>query len=741
MGRNTEIDPSNMSPRIKEIFIESLDYCVENNLMKITPDVMTIVLVGKPEIEKILIENGVSADKLKKNIILQVRRNAPIAGVAADYDNVSFTRDTAIIMSELILKEKFSNDEGSSVKFIDILEAINEYKGTILNEVLKQAAPEISNNVFSSKTSGGSPKTEAEVEELLKEFTVNYTELAADGHIDPVIGRDLEIQEISEVLARKKKNNVILLGDAGVGKTSVVEGLALGIVEQTAPETLLDKEVFSIDTASLLAGTKYRGEFEERARNILRALAQKGNAIVFIDEAHTVMSAGASTNGGVDLANIMKPMLARGELTCIAATTFDEYRKTIQKDSAMVRRFQNYTIKEPSDSAVKEIISKLTPVYESFHGVTYAEDIAERAVEYGRRFLQTKRNPDKSIDILDAAGAYAKVSKRDEVTLDDVMYVVSKMAGIPKSAMTEKESNIFVGLEDRIKKNLFNQNHVIDGVVDELVVAKAGMKQDNKPLGSFLLTGSSGTGKTEFCRQLAHELDIPMVKIDMSEYQEKHSVAKLIGAPPGYAGYDDNSAKLVDDIEKNPNCLLLLDEIEKAHPQVLSVLLQVMDDATITSSHGKVAKFNNVIIVMTSNLGAKHASSKTLGLIETTQGSSAVKKAIENFFAPEFINRLNATYEFNSLDHDAMVMIVRKELDDLNSKMVSKNVTITLSEEVVQYLAKEGFDPAMGARPLQRVFSDKVKRPLSRQLVMGSLIDGGHAVFEMKDGELQIDYQ
>lgn len=740
MSDKNDIMSEKLPEPLNAVMTESIDFCVQHNLLNVTVNVLTLVLLKKESIAKNLRNNGINAEKFAEQLESRLAATGKYTNINVDYDNVNPDIETARLNTILVLQSKLG--ESKKLTYLDILEVIYSFPESALHEILSKAPPEVADGIF--KNGGKSKKaTDEEIKELIEEYTTNLTQLVEDGHVDPVIGRDQEVRHLTEILARKKKNNVILLGESGVGKTAVVEGLAHALVHdhQSIPDSLDGCEIYAIEVASLLAGTKYRGEFEERAKNILKGLSELGNAIVFIDEAHSVMSAGASSTSGVDLANIMKPMLARSELACIAATTHEEYRKTIQKDSAMVRRFQTYTVKEPSRKHLEEIVQKLIPIYADYHNVKYGETIIDDIISYGNRYLQNKRNPDKSIDILDAAGAYVKVSDRRDVDVDDVMYVVARMAGISKESMSEKDTNIFEGIETRIQENIFNQDHVVQGVIDELVVSKAGLKDDNKPLGSFLLSGVSGTGKTEFCRQLASELDIPLVKIDMSEYQEKHSVSKLIGSPPGYAGYDDNSAKLIDEIETNPNCVLLLDEVEKAHPQVLSILLQVMDDATLTSSQGKTANFNNVILVMTSNLGVSGMSEAPIGFVEgEVDKSGDIESAIKQFFTPEFLNRLNARFNFNTLDHETMVSITRKEIEHLNDKMKKNEVIVHISEAAIEKLAKEGYDPEMGARPLQRVFSDLIKRPLSREIVTGKLKHGGDALFDLHEDEIIVTY-
>lgn len=733
----SEIDIQQMPKAIKELLVESTQYCIDNNIHAVSPNVMTLLLLKKEPVQKQLKENQMNFDEVINGIDYHLK-NVFKSQVPIDENNVTYDLETAKVLTSLLLNQTFT-EEGKVVKAWDILCEIKEVEGTFLNQLLNQdeETAKKARQVFRTQEQQQEDLDE-EVQELLQNFTVDYTELAREGNLDPVIGRELEIHEMTEILARKKKNNIVMLGKPGTGKTSIIEGIANAIIDETAPEVILNKSVISIDTAGLLAGTKYRGEFEDRCRKILDVIAERKNVILFIDEAHTVMGAGASSSGGVDLANMMKPKLARGELSCIMATTQEEYRQTIQKDGAMVRRLQSYTIHEPSDDDMLNIINGLKDVYEKHHQVTYDLDIAKVSLDFGKRYMHTKANPDKSIDILDASGAYARVNGITHVSMDEVMKVVSKMTNIPTDAMSEGESNVYQGLDERIKSRVFSQDDAINGVVEELVVAKAGLKEDNKPMGAFLLVGSSGCGKTELSRSLADELSIPLIKYDMSEFQESHSVSKLIGTSPGYVGYDENSAKLIDDINENPNCVLLLDEVEKAHPKVLSILLQVMDDAVLTSSNGKVANFRNVIVLMTSNLGASEAKRENIGFNAKKSGNSDINKAVERFFAPEFINRLNGTFVFNPLNHESMVKIVKKEIQTLNDKLSERKIEVNFTDDAVEWLAVEGFDEAMGARPLQRLFSEKVKKVVSKRIVLDDVPEGSVINVEKLDDDLTV---
>lgn len=733
----SEIDVQKLPTSVKNVLVESTKFCIENNIHAVSPNVMTLILIQKETIQTKLKTHQMNFTEVIKGIDYYIKNNSSTTVNITD-DNVTFDIQTSTILTTLLLNQTFTEDE-VVIKEWDILCEIQNLEGTFLNQLLNhdEETAKKARQIFRTQQQQKEDLDE-EIAELIKTYTVDYTELASDGYLDPVIGREIEIHEITEILARKKKNNVVLLGDPGTGKTSLIEGIALAIVDGTAPEVIQNKSVVAIDTAGLLAGTKYRGEFEERCRKILDAIAERNNVILFIDEAHTVMGAGASSSGGVDLANMMKPKLARGQLSCIMATTKQEYRQTIQKDGAMVRRLHTYTINEPTDEHMIDIINGLKPTFEKHHQVEFKMDIAQVALSLGKRYLQSKANPDKSIDILDGAGAYARVNGKVDVTMDEVMAVVSKMSNVPVESMSENEDTVLRDLATKMKSTIFNQDTSIDTVIDELVIAKAGLKSDDKPLGSFLLVGSSGTGKTHMSKSLSEYLGIPLIKYDMSEYQEKHSVSKLIGTPPGYVGYDENSAKLVDDIAENPNCVLLLDEIEKAHPAVLTVLLQVMDSATLTSSSGKVAKFNNVIIMMTSNCGAREANRPMIGFDTKQSGTSDIRKAVERFFAAEFINRLNSIFIFNNLDHDTMLKIVDRELVAINDKLSKRNMKVSITDSAKEWLAVEGFDETLGARPLQRIFSESITRDISKRIVFETLPDGSGLVVDLDDGKVVI---
>ena len=724
---------------INNLMLEAVNYVVETQFDILTLDHFFYALLNDKHIDEVFTETGASAQKVRDVLDRIIRHHSPRIKINNPNEIIATQAVMEVITTtvmRVLADGRNSNDTNARDLAITILEKYYE-KLDYVSGIFDASSPQFRDQLIENLKKHGNDAGQKAVEE--GDFITDLTAEAAEGRIDPVIGRDVEILEITEVLARKKKNNVMLLGKPGVGKTAVVEGIALAIHEGNCHDALKDKRVMVLDVAGMLAGSKYRGEFEERAKKSLEYLASLGNCILFIDEAHTFMGAGSSSQGGVDLGNIMKPMLARGELMCIAATTHDEYKSSIEKDKAMVRRFQNYVIEEPSFEDTKNIVSKLLPIYEAFHGVQYDVEAIEPMMKLADRYIQNRSFPDKAIDIMDAAGAYCKIHEKDTVTLDEIQSIVSRISKVPLKAMTLKENDVYTDLEPRIKKNLFGQDHVVDTICEEILIAKSGLTEPNKPIGTFLLSGTSGVGKTELARQLSANLSVPLLKYDMSEYQESHAVSKLIGAPPGYVGYDENAAKLIDDIEANPNCVLLLDEIEKAHPKVLTVLLQVMDDAKLTSSQGKTVSFKDVIILMTTNLGAREKNSGSIGFANKAH-LDADNEAIKRFFAPEFVNRLSSICTFNNLNKSDMTRIVEKEIRLLNEQLSSKNVSISVSERAKNMLVDKGFDEAMGARPLKRVIKDLIKKPLSREIVAGKLKDGGSVKVGVRDDNFSFLY-
>ncbi len=563
--------------------------------------------------------------------------------------------------------------------------------------------------------------------ELLQEYTTNLNEEAKNSKIDPLIGRHEEVSDLIHILARRKKNNCVLVGEPGTGKTAIAEGLAKKIVEGDVPDILKNKIVYSLDIGNLLAGTRYRGDFEERIKGVLQTLESNPNTILFIDEIHMIMGAGSAGGSSVDVANLIKPVLGKGRLLTIGATTPDEFADSFEKDRALMRRFARLDIEQTSVEDTKLIVKGLKEHYETFHGVEYDDKILEKSVELVDRYVKTKYFPDKALDAVDAAGAAVKLRGEKVVALKDIVNVVAKTSKIGVDVIDTESTTGYKNLDGRIKNTVYGQDEAVDKIVEAILVSKSGLREPNKPIGSFLFVGPTGTGKTETARSLSNELQAKLVKFDMSEYQERHSVAKLIGAPPGYVGHAEGKmgqGQLIAAVEDSPNCVLLLDEVEKAAPEVLQVLLQVMDDGRLTSATGKTVDFTNVILIMTSNLGAANAEKRKIGFGDSVKAGE-INKAIENFFTPEFRNRLDAVVEFSKLDKTMMLKIVDRLVLDTN-KLLSNNdssVRISITEICRQQLATDGYEPSMGARPLKRVFEEKIKKPLSRKILFDNLTD------------------
>lgn len=571
----------------------------------------------------------------------------------------------------------------------------------------------------------------SQVDKVINNYCTNLSLLAKQRKIDPVIGRDEEIEKIQLILARRNKCNALMVGDPGVGKTAIAEGIARKIFEKKVPSFIQDYEVYTLDISALLAGSKYRGDFEERIKGVLAALEKKGKIILFIDEAHMMSGAGAANNSSNDLSNMLKPMLTKGVIKLIASTTWDEYRKHFEKDRALMRRFQRVTIDEPTPEITVKILKGIKKYYEKHHNVRITDAAIEQAVKLSVKYMSDKKLPDKAIDILDCAAARYKLKDDLEsaeveqiVDIEQITYELSKMINMPLETVAQRESKNLAELEKGMKTAVYGQDSAVDTLLDKIFVAQAGMKHPNKPIGSFLFLGPTGCGKTETARALSDKMGMPLIRFDMSEYQEKHSVARLIGAPPGYVGYEDNAGQLITKLQEQPNCVLLLDEIEKAHPDVSNILLQFMDNGFVTGSNGKQADGRNCILILTSNLGARDNENNTIGFGDLAKDGED-DKAIKKFFAPEFRNRLDAVIKFSKLSTETVIQIVKKFVGELNSQLKDKGIEIVPDAAAVKWLAAKGYDSKMGARPLARLVDTEIKSPLSRRVLFGDLVDGG----------------
>jgi ATP-dependent Clp protease ATP-binding subunit ClpA len=567
--------------------------------------------------------------------------------------------------------------------------------------------------------------TRIRADDVLAQYCSNLNEKAAKGDIDPVIGRDAELIEIEQVLAKRNKSNILLVGDAGVGKTAIAEGLALDIINGQVTEYLRDHTVYNLDIGTLLAGSKYRGEFEEKLREVIDALVEKGKAILFIDEAHQMRGAGAGTQSSVDFSNMIKPALGKGQLKVIASTTWEEYTQSFEKDRALMRRFYRLTVEEPTPAMSKEILKGLRGHFEDFHGGKIDDSAIESAVDLSVRYQTDKRLPDKAIDLIDSACARIKLVENNwTISKSHIVDTISKFTKIPADQIGGETVRSLDNLEANVKAKLFGQNEVVDTVLERIYVSRAGLKALNKPIGNFLFLGPTGTGKTELAKLLSENLGMKLLRYDMSEFQEKHSASKLIGAPPGYVGYEDSNlggGLLISDVEKNPNCVILFDEVEKAHPDVTNVLLALMDEGFITSSNGKKADARNAIIILTSNLGAAAGERNAIGFGRDMQKTGEDDKAVKDFFKPEFRNRLDGICKFNKLDQLAIKKIVAKFINEVNELLSEKSLKIRLTEAATDYLAEVGYDPKMGARPLARKINDLIKVPLSKKILFDNI--------------------
>ncbi|WPC72229.1 ATP-dependent Clp protease ATP-binding subunit ClpA [Vibrio porteresiae] len=594
----------------------------------------------------------------------------------------------------------------------------------------------------SSDSFGTESSEEVGSDERLESFASNLNHLAKQGQIDPLIGRDKELERTIQVLCRRRKNNPLLVGEAGVGKTAIAEGLAWRIVEGTVPDVIQNSVIYSLDIGSLLAGTKYRGDFEKRFKSILKQLEKEKDAILFIDEIHTIIGAGAASGGQVDAANLIKPLLSSGKLRCIGSTTYQEYSNIFEKERALARRFQKIDVVEPSLDDTTKILMGLKPKYEAHHDVRYTNKALRAAVELSAKYINERHLPDKAIDVIDEAGARVRlmpVSKRKKtVGVAEIEAMVAKMARIPEKSVSSSDKDILKNLDRKMKMLVFGQDNAIEVLTESIKLTRAGLGSDNRPVGSFLFAGPTGVGKTEVTVQLAKLLGIELLRFDMSEYGERHSVSRLIGAPPGYVGYDQGGL-LTDAVIKNPHSVVLLDEIEKAHPDIFNLLLQVMDNGTLTDNNGRKADFRNVILVMTTNAGVAETVKKSIGLIQQDHSHDALSE-IKKVFTPEFRNRLDHIIWFNSLDERVIAQVVDKFIVQLQVQLDARGVSLEVSEDARHWLAIKGYDREMGARPMGRVIQEQLKKPLANELLFGSLVDGGTVKVELDGDKLKFEY-
>lgn len=718
--------------QIDRIIERAANYATTNKHLYVTVEYLLWSLLHEDAIVDLLLKIGAKPNHIKHEcadfISNSDSSNSPLG------DNQSLKRTAAFtrVFQRALTQTVFSGSNELSVEGL-LLSILAEKDSHAVYFLEKYGATYDKVVQHLKETTEQARKEE---ENPLKLYCRNLVEDSKDGLIDPVIGRETVIEDTIEILARRKKNNVIYVGEPGVGKTAVIEGIAKKISDGDVPEAISDKVIYSLDIGAMLAGTKFRGEFEERFKGVLDEVEKKENVILFIDEIHMIMGAGATQGSTIDASNMMKPLLAKGKLMCIGATTFDEFSQHMEKDHALMRRFQKYVIEEPTVEDSKRILAGLEKYYVEFHGIQYEPETLDMCVDMSNRYIHNKFLPDKAIDIMDAAGARAKLTGKESVSMDIIIETVAKLAKIPVSMISVKENEVIKHLNSRLKDVVFGQDEAIDHIVEAIEVAKSGLREENKPIGCFMFVGQTGTGKTHLAKKLAENLSTKLVRFDMSEYQEKHSVSKLIGAPPGYVGHGEGKmgeGQLIAEVEENPNCVLLIDEIEKAAPEVTQILLQVMDDARLTSSKGKIINFRDVIIIMTSNSGAAKAEKRGIGFHAETYNVDAMTETLKANFPPEFRNRLDAVVTFNRLDDDVLSMIVDAEIKKLNDLMKDKNVEVTLTTKAKQWFAKNGYDDAMGARPMKRLIQEQIKKPLSKEILYGKLVDGGNAVVDIDD--------
>lgn len=709
----------------------------DNNHEYVTLEHILLSLLHEKEINELLLSIGGQPAKIKTDVIQflgdpALKKPDALKEIPAKRTNV-LNRTFQRAMTQLVFSGR--NELSNEAVLLSILseETSHAYYFLGKNGVNRE-------KIITQLRKQGEKQAESE-QTPLDEYTRNLNKEAADGSIDPVIGREKEVNDTIEILARRKKNNVVYVGEPGVGKTALAEGLALKIIKKEVPKALQDKVVYSLDMGALLAGTKFRGDFEERLKGVLEQIKKLKNCILFVDEIHMILGAGSTTGSTMDAGNLMKPMLAKGELMCVGATTYDEFHEHFEKDKALLRRFQKYDINQPTAAETKLILKGIAYQYEKFHGITFEEGTTDMCVDLADRYLKSRFFPDKAIDIMDSAGAVAKLREEKTVGTDLVLLQASKIARIPTHMMDLKENDQLENLAPRIKDKVYGQDDAIDILVDAIFLSKSGLRNPTKPIGSFLFSGPTGTGKTYTAKKLAEALGVHFARFDMSEYMEKHTVSKFIGAPPGYVGHGEGKmgeGQLIQTIDTYPNCVLLLDEVDKAHPDVMTVLLQVMDDGRLTSAKGKTVDFSNVVIIMSANLGSADAEKLKIGFGDQ-DNSDSVDKEIKRFFSPEFRNRLDGIVKFNKLTMVEMNLIVNAEVEKTEVMLAPKNISINVTQQARTWLAEKGYDPKMGARPFERLFEVKVKKPLSRHILFGKLKTiGGRVNIDVVDGEIDV---
>jgi len=726
----------------------------------ITVEHLLLALLDNPSAAEVLRACSANTDELRKSLVQFVKENTPTVGGADEVDTqptLGFQR----VIQRAIMHVQSTGSGKKEVTGANVLVAIFGEKdshavyylhqqGVTRLDVVNFIAHGIKKSDPPEPAKSGDSRGEGEKEEgegkasPLDQFTQNLNQLARDGKIDPLIGREHDVERVIQILCRRRKNNPLLVGEAGVGKTAIAEGLAWRITQSDVPEILANATVYALDMGALLAGTKYRGDFEQRLKGVLKNMKELPGAILFIDEIHTLIGAGAASGGTLDASNLLKPALGSGALKCIGATTFTEYRGIFEKDAALSRRFQKIDVVEPSVEQTVEILKGLKSRFEEHHSVKYALGALQAAAELSAKFINDRHLPDKAIDVIDEAGAAQRILPKNKqkktINRAEVEDIVAKIARIPPASVSNDDRSKLKSLDRDLKSVVFGQDPALDALASAIKMARSGLGKPDKPIGSFLFTGPTGVGKTEAARQLAYILGIELIRFDMSEYMERHAVSRLIGAPPGYVGFDQGGL-LTEAISKKPHAVLLFDEIEKAHPDVFNVLLQVMDHGTLTDNNGRKADFRNVIIVMTTNAGAETMNKATIGFTNMREAGDEMAD-VKRLFTPEFRNRLDAIVNFKSLNEEVILRVVDKFLLQLESQLAEKKVDVTFTDELRTYLAKKGFDPLMGARPMQRLIQDTIRRAVADELLFGRLVDGGRLTIDVDaEGVVKLDIQ
>ena len=713
----------------------------------ITVEHLLLAMLDNPSASDVLKSCGANIEKLRTDLSDHIEEHTPIVDGGDEVDTQPTLGFQRVIQRAMLHVQSSGKKE---VTGANVLVAIFGEKdshavyflhqeGVARLDIVNFIAHGISKVAESNENEGIANEAEPEIKSNkgLETYTINLNKLVAQGKIDPLIGRDAEVERLIQILCRRRKNNPLLVGEAGVGKTAIAEGLAKKIVENETPEILQDMVIYSLDLGALIAGTKYRGDFEQRLKDVLKLLAEQDNAILFIDEIHTIIGAGSASGGTLDASNLLKPALANGDLKCIGATTYQEYRTVFEKDHALARRFQKIDVEEPNVSTTISILKGLKSHFEKHHNVKFSSSALISAAELSAKFINDKQLPDKAIDVIDEAGAAQRILPKNKqkklIGSKEIENVIAKMAKIPAQNVNKDDRNALQTLERDLKAVIFGQNKAIESLSSAIKMARSGLGSDNKPIGSFLFSGPTGVGKTEVARQLAYILGIELVRIDMSEYMERHSVSKLIGAPPGYVGFDQGGI-LTESVNKNPHSVLLLDEIEKAHPDVFNILLQVMDNGFLTDSNGRKTDFRNVTLIMTTNAGAEALSKASFGFTQTKQTGDE-QEDIKKLFSPEFRNRLDSIVSFTALDSDVILKVVDKFLIQLENQLHDKKVDATFTPKLKEFLAQKGFDPQMGARPMSRLIQDTIRKALADELLFGKLTNGGEIEIDISDEE------